>query len=70
VERNPKKTFQWLEESLFTYLHIVAVFQDITGGGANGLNLPIFLEETRVLDKYLGIFVDYTYVSCEKVYKK
>ena len=36
----------------------MAVFQEKTGG-AEGLNLPNILEETRVLDKYLGIFVDY-----------
>ena len=28
---------------------------------AKGQNLPSILEETRVLDKYLGIYVDYTY---------
>ena len=30
-------------------------------GGAKGLRLPSILEETCVLDKYLGIFVDYTF---------
>ena len=29
--------------------------------GANGLDLPSILEKTLVLDKYLGIFVNYTY---------
>ena len=35
----------------------MAVFQKKSGGGAKGLNLPNTLEETRVVDKYLGIFV-------------
>ena len=30
---------------------------------AKGLNLPSILEETRLLDKYLEIFVDYTCFS-------
>ena len=33
-------------------------FQEKLGEGAKGLNLPSILEETRLLDKYLGIFVD------------
>ena len=39
----------------------VAVFHEISGGGrAKWLNLRSILEEARVLDKYLGMFVDYT----------
>ena len=45
-------------------------FKKILGGGTKGLNLPSILEEALVLDKYLGIFVNYTCFSWEKVYKK
>ena len=34
-------------------------FQKISGGGAKALNMPSILEETRVYDYYLGMFVDY-----------
>ena len=39
----------------------MAVFHE--KAGAKGLNWPIILKETRVLDKYLGIFVDCIYLS-------
>ena len=36
----------------------VAVFQE-KSGGARGLNLPSIFEETRVLEKKMGLFIDY-----------
>ena len=38
----------------------MAVFQEKSGERAKGIDLSSILEETRVLDKYLGTFVDYT----------
>ena len=46
----------------FTFSQTVAIFQEESKGG-KGLHLPSILEETRVLEKYLGIFVDYTCFS-------
>ena len=49
----------------------------IVGGGLleeglnrRGINGVFTVEETRVVNKYLGIFVDYMCFSWEKVYKK
>ena len=47
----------------------MVVFQK-NSGRPEGLNLQSVLKETRVLDRYLGILVDYTCSIYEKVPKK
>ena len=49
----------------------MAVFQERWGGGgAKRLKLPSILEEKRVLDKYMGIFVAGTCFSWDRVKKR
>jgi len=55
--------FLYKEEIPVSRALVSGSFQEKSGGKAKGMNLPSILEETRVLNKFLGIFVDDTCFS-------